>query len=348
MTDIEIPGIEALAGPPTTTPWVPLWPLAPATLGELAYGELSVGTPPLTIPVVAEGSAVTVVTAPAVTVDGQTPVLIEFFCGYLGTGAAGTVYLSLWEGAVEVGLIGAVGLSAGTIGSNVRLQRRLTPSAGAHTYTVKAHATVAAGALYYGNGFAPNWPPAFIRISLAAPTAAPVSNPTYGTTFPASPANGQEHILVDSVTNPTYQWRFRYNANGGTYKWEFVGGDPALSFAAGLAMSLGSAGAWTTVSAPITIPRAGVYQATTELLAQSTAFTTAYEIHTRLLGSASGAKTDFPVGVHVAVNHGGRYSVTESVTLSAGETLNPQVWLGQATATNFKDVVLRVLPVRVS
>ena len=47
---------------------------------------------------------------------------------------------------------------------------------------------------------------------------------SYGTSFPASPNNGQEHILVDSVTNPTYQWRFRYNASSTSpYKWEAVG-----------------------------------------------------------------------------------------------------------------------------
>lgn len=50
---------------------------------------------------------------------------------------------------------------------------------------------------------------------------------SYGTTLPASPYDGQEAILVDSITNPTYQWRFRYNAGSTSpYKWEFVGGAP--------------------------------------------------------------------------------------------------------------------------
>jgi len=49
--------------------------------------------------------------------------------------------------------------------------------------------------------------------------------PTYGTTLPASPVNGQEAILVDSITAPTYEWRFRYNANNSSiYKWEYIGG----------------------------------------------------------------------------------------------------------------------------
>src|SRR5262249_13588708 len=66
-----------------------------------------------------------------------------------------------------------------------------------------------------------------------APTAWPGSpgsvatypTPAYGTSLPASPADGQQAILVDSVTNPTYQWLFRYNAQStSAYKWEFIGG----------------------------------------------------------------------------------------------------------------------------
>ena len=47
----------------------------------------------------------------------------------------------------------------------------------------------------------------------------------YGTILPASPIDGQEYTLVDSLTNPSYQWRFRWNAGSSSaYKWEFVGG----------------------------------------------------------------------------------------------------------------------------
>jgi len=50
-----------------------------------------------------------------------------------------------------------------------------------------------------------------------------------GTAFPGSPSDGDEFVLVDSTTNPTYQWRFRYNAgSSSTYKWEFVGGSAKL------------------------------------------------------------------------------------------------------------------------
>jgi len=62
----------------------------------------------------------------------------------------------------------------------------------------------------------------------AAPSGGAAGTVAYGTSLPASPADGQEAILVDSTTNATYAWRFRYNAAASSpYKWEFVGGSPA-------------------------------------------------------------------------------------------------------------------------
>lgn len=80
----------------------------------------------------------------------------------------------------------------------------------------------------------------------------------YGTTLPLAPTDGQEAILVDSVANPSYQWRFRYNAGStSAYKWEFIGGAPAtISFPGTVTPS--GASAWVKLSAPLfTLPRAG-------------------------------------------------------------------------------------------
>lgn len=50
----------------------------------------------------------------------------------------------------------------------------------------------------------------------------------YTTSLPTSPWDGQEIILVDSLTNPSYHWTMRYNANSSSaYKWEFIGGQQA-------------------------------------------------------------------------------------------------------------------------
>lgn len=77
----------------------------------------------------------------------------------------------------------------------------------------------------------------------------------YAVGLPASPTSGQEYILVDSVTLPTYQWRFRYNSgSSNTDKWEFIGGSPLN--AQGTMSNLTNA--YTTI-ASVTAPRSGVY-----------------------------------------------------------------------------------------
>jgi hypothetical protein len=47
------------------------------------------------------------------------------------------------------------------------------------------------------------------------------------TALPASPFDGQEVILTDSLTAGTYQWRLRYVAGRASNKWLFIGGSPA-------------------------------------------------------------------------------------------------------------------------
>jgi len=84
--------------------------------------------------------------------------------------------------------------------------------------------------------------------------------PTYGTTLPASPTDGQEHVLVDSVTAPTYQWHFRYNASSGfAQKWEFVGGAPMQSYVAAGDSTSSTALVEPATQQRLAIPRSGVY-----------------------------------------------------------------------------------------
>jgi hypothetical protein len=94
--------------------------------------------------------------------------------------------------------------------------------------------------------------------------AAQISKPTYGTTLPGSPVDGQEAILVDSTTNPTYQWRFRYNVGSTSpYKWEFVGGTDAYA-EVNTAETTSASTTWldlATVGPRIIVPRAGDYDA---------------------------------------------------------------------------------------
>lgn len=99
-----------------------------------------------------------------------------------------------------------------------------------------------------------------IDVTIAAASSAP----GYGTSLPGSPTDGQQYILVDSTTLPTYQWLFRYNnGSSNSDKWEFIGGSPALTE---VATSEGTTSttyaALATAGPSFTVPRAGVYEVT--------------------------------------------------------------------------------------
>jgi len=87
----------------------------------------------------------------------------------------------------------------------------------------------------------------------------------YGTSLPGSPVDGQQAILVDSTTNPSYVWVFRYNASStSSYKWECVGGAPARTEILTSEPLSVTTGAWTNLTTPgpdVVVPRAGEYVA---------------------------------------------------------------------------------------
>lgn len=82
--------------------------------------------------------------------------------------------------------------------------------------------------------------------------AYPIPAVSIGTSLPTTPFDGQEAILVDSLTAPTYAWRFRYMPSiTDVYKWLCIGGEPKAiraetDYPANAAISL-------------TVPRAGYY-----------------------------------------------------------------------------------------
>lgn len=86
---------------------------------------------------------------------------------------------------------------------------------------------------------------------------------SYGTSLPGSPADGQEYVLVDNATTPTYQWRMRYNAGSSNPdKWEFVGGSPLLNKidTAETVVTPTSYSDAPTAGPSVTVPRGGVYE----------------------------------------------------------------------------------------
>jgi hypothetical protein len=139
-----------------------------AALDELAYVEF---TASVTISATTEATANTIVTAAAVTFDGVTPVIIEFFAPYVSTAAtaAAAVIVNLFDGASAIGALGNLTNPTGTGGLNapMRLARRLTPSAAAHTYGFRAFAGGGNGGVGAGPGGSGAYMPGFIRIRRA-------------------------------------------------------------------------------------------------------------------------------------------------------------------------------------
>lgn len=95
-------------------------------------------------------------------------------------------------------------------------------------------------------------------LALANKLEAVVQPATFG--LPAAPYDGQVAYLapVAGVT-----WAFRYNAAGGAYKWEFMGGPPLFGpQGADLPVNPTTSGVWADDAATptLTAPRAGDYE----------------------------------------------------------------------------------------
>jgi hypothetical protein len=98
--------------------------------------------------------------------------------------------------------------------------------------------------------------------TIASTSAPPITAPVVATTLPASPSDGQQAILVDSTSAPTYSWLMQWSASAA--KWLCIGSTP-LANENPTASALANVGAtWTalTNSPTITIPRTGRYDLT--------------------------------------------------------------------------------------
>lgn len=142
--------------------------LASALPGQqLTYDQITTN---VTVAATTEAGATTIITATAFTFDGTTAVTFEFFAARIITSAnAGDdVTIYLFEDGVIVGIIGQlVNPGAAGLGVPVVCRLRKTPSAGAHTYSVRAKRTTANGTVLAGTGGTGTFLPAFLRISKA-------------------------------------------------------------------------------------------------------------------------------------------------------------------------------------
>lgn len=114
-----------------------------------------------------EASADTIITANAQTFDGSTVLVLEFFWPAWTTSTTSQVgFVTIFEDGSVLGRIwDSFGFTtSGDMGGTV-IQRRFTPSAGSHTYSIRGHSggaqtfTIKAGA-----GGAGTLLPAFLRL----------------------------------------------------------------------------------------------------------------------------------------------------------------------------------------
>ncbi len=182
-----------------------------------------------------------------------------------------------------------------------------------------------------------------------AAVPAPVSA-TYGTALPGSPVDGAEHILVDSTTAPTYQWRFRYNAsNAGSYKWEFIGGAPITSSNASGGGFTNGGYAVMSPAVTATPPRAGVYDCRYSCMVDMAAANSNGErFYLDWTGAGQSATSGNLIYVGVSSDQG-FFAVREArLTLSTGSALQAAFKCWQGTGFTITHQSISITPVQVS
>lgn len=200
-------------------------------------------------------------------------------------------------------------------------------------------------------------PPATGAKLLAALPALPGvgSSVGYGTSLPGAPSDGDEYILVDSTTAPTYQWRFRYNAGAsGTYKWEFVGGAPYTFFTSDPNAVLngqtqvGATGYYRpTTGGVFTLPRAGDWEIAGSAILDTNGATNQTLTAQAFAGTTFGAAGSY----NFEATNVGLVTVHSPIQMLGGRAANDLVGVcakattvGTVKARNFQ---ITVVPVRV-
>lgn len=134
---------------------------------EIDYVEI---TSPVSVTATSAATADTCITGSAITYDGSTIIMVQFFAPYVTTVAASAAgwLVELYDGATNIGAFEQV--TSQTSVSILRMgasgSRRLTPSNASHTYSIRMWTTTAGTASFgAGAGGAGNYLPAFIRIT---------------------------------------------------------------------------------------------------------------------------------------------------------------------------------------
>lgn len=174
------------------------------------------------------------------------------------------------------------------------------------------------------------------------------AKPDYGTALPASPVDGQEYILVDSITAPTRSWRCRYNAQSSNqYKWEIHGANPICGISAAQ-QTVNPVTTWTNVVVtPITIPRQGDYSLTASCRCNNGWSGGAQHVYMMLWANTAGNVFGPQPLVGLNVGWWGQLSVSSFIQgLLAGTTIGVSTYINASGPVYVGEIAWSATPIR--
>jgi hypothetical protein len=160
---VTVTGI-ALAGqvPVASSSSAGVWAFPPGF--QFDYAEFTVT---VDVTTTTEAGATTIVTGSPVTYDGATVILVEYQVPVIQIDSSVVMRTVLYDGASSIGWLSNEGvLSLSAAEGARRMSRKLTPSAAAHTYSIRSFLNAAGtGHHVVGAGGLGNIMPGFMRIT---------------------------------------------------------------------------------------------------------------------------------------------------------------------------------------
>lgn len=193
---------------------------------------------------------------------------------------------------------------------------------------------------------------AWVRSSVTRVGATSLIPAGRGTSLPTSPYDGQEFVLTDSLTAPTYNWRFRYNAGStSAYKWEFVGGAPLTQVVNTQENTTSSAFVELATALRITVPVAGDYRIEQSIAPEigsggSTSLAQMATWNETLAGDTGVCYITQALNGVGHMNEAGNFGI--ATALNAGHVLSQRYRNLSGVSTNFSRRKMSILPIRVS
>lgn len=136
---------------------LPAWALPSGY--EFDYVEDTVG---LTVTASTDGTAQNYLPGNAVTFDGSTRVKVEFYFPLFNVTASQLLVVNLYQDGADIGRMAAYAFNNEGYG-----QRLFTPTAGAHTYSIRVWRTAGTTGITAGVGGAGAYMPSFYRLTKA-------------------------------------------------------------------------------------------------------------------------------------------------------------------------------------